>query len=389
MKRRKWFLLSLWILSLTAISRYGGAVSYGIFWSITFLPVISLIYLSLVYFNLRILQQLESRDMICGQPIPYFFVLQNDSFCIFASISVNLFSSFSFVEDLPGDTEYELLPGDKYAFETRLTCKYRGEYEVGVKEIVMTDFFRLFKLRYRIPGTIKALVSPKITRVTDLRSMDAFSNESSFRESLKERTRPDFMVRDYIPGDSPKQIHWKATAREQKLKLRTLTGEEKQGISLLWDTKRYDKAPKNYLPLEDKILETVLALGIFLAEKNTPFSAYFGQGQLSFTHVDGLGDFDGFYRQVSQTGFDQEEDFQKTLLEAMENGGIFGSRTVFCVLHQLNDQILTLADRLEKSGSLIILYLITDENADAYIRQSDERLKIIAIPVDAALEGRL
>ncbi|MDE6213885.1 MAG: hypothetical protein K2M70_10480, partial [Lachnospiraceae bacterium] len=130
MKMRNWILLDLWVLSLAAISYYGGAVSYGIFWGITFIPVISLIYLIFVYFNLRILQQIESRNMICGQPMPYFFVLQNDSFCVFASISVNLFSSFSSVEDLPGDTEYELLPGDKYAFETKLTCKYRGEYEV-------------------------------------------------------------------------------------------------------------------------------------------------------------------------------------------------------------------------------------------------------------------
>ncbi len=91
MKMRKWILLDLWVMSLAAISLYGGAVSYGIFWGITFIPFISLIYLIFVYFNLRILQQIESRDMVCGQPTPYFFVLQNDSFCVFASISVNLF----------------------------------------------------------------------------------------------------------------------------------------------------------------------------------------------------------------------------------------------------------------------------------------------------------
>ena len=263
MKMRNWILLDLWVLSLAAISYYGGAVSYGIFWGITFIPVISLIYLIFVYFNLRILQQIESRNMICGQPMPYFFVLQNDSFCVFASISVNLFSSFSSVEDLPGDTEYELLPGDKYAFETKLTCKYRGEYEVGVKEIIMTDFFRLFRISYRIPGTIKALVLPKITRVSNLKSIDSLAALPQ-RTSLRERTEPDIVVRDYTTGDSLKQIHWKATAREQKLKVRNLTGEEKQGISLLWDTRRYSKEPKDYLPIEDKILETALAISIFL-----------------------------------------------------------------------------------------------------------------------------
>lgn len=388
MKIRKWILLDLWVLSLAAISCYGGAVSYGIFWGITLIPAISLIYLIFVYANLRILQQIESRDMVCGQPVPYFFILQNDSFCVFASISVNLFSTFSSVEDLPGDTEYELLPGDKYAFETRLTCKYRGEYEVGVKEVIMTDFFRLFKIRYRIPGTIKALVLPKITRVATLNSMDSLAALPQ-RESLKERTIPDIVVRDYTSGDSLKQIHWKATAREQKLKVRSLRGEEKQGISLLLDTTRHGKSPKDYLPIEDKILEISLAIGIFLAEKNTPFTAYFSQKDIASSHLEGLGDFDGFYRQVSEIRFDQEENFRKTFVEITESGTLSDCKIIFCVLHRLNEDILNLAERIERSGSLVILYLVTDENAQDYVRQSNERLKIIAIPIDSALEGRI
>lgn len=350
--------------------------------------MISLIYLIFVYANLRILQQIESRDMVCGQPVPYLFILQNDSFCVFASISVNLFSTFSSVEDLPGDTEYELLPGDKYAFETRLTCKYRGEYEVGVKEVIMTDFFRLFKIRYRIPGTIKALVLPKITRVATLNSMDSLAALPQ-RESLKERTIPDIVVRDYTSGDSLKQIHWKATAREQKLKVRNLRGEEKQGISLLLDTTRHGKSPKDYLPIEDKILEISLAIGIFLAEKNTPFTAYFSQKDIASSHLEGLGDFDGFYGQVSEIRFDQEENFRKTFVEITESGTLSDSKIIFCVLHRLNEDILNLAERIERSGSLVILYLVTDENAQDYVRQSNERLKIIAIPIDAALEGRI
>lgn len=388
MKIRNWILLDLWVLSLAAISYYGGAVSYGIFWGITFIPVISLIYLIFVYFNLRILQQIESRNMICGQPMPYFFVLQNDSLCVFTSISVNLFSSFSSVGDLPGDTEYELLPGDKYAFETKLTCKYRGEYEVGVKEIIMTDFFRLFRIRYRIPSTIKALVLPKITRVSNLKSIDSLAALPQ-RTSLRERTEPDIVVRDYTAGDSLKQIHWKATAREQKLKVRNLTGEEKQGISLLWDTKRYSKEPKVYLPIEDKILETALAISIFLAEKNIPFSAYFGQKGVTSAHLEGLGDFDGFYRQVSEVQFDQEENFQQTILEITESGTLFESKVIFCVLHQLNEDVLKLAEHLCRAGSLVVLYVITDETIEDFSKQSNDRLKIMAVSVDASLEGRL
>ena len=48
-----------------------------------------------------------------------------------------------------------------------------------------------------------------------------------------------------------------------------------------------------------------------------------------------------------------------------------------------------LAERLERAGSLVVLYLVTDENADDYIRQGSERVRIIGVPLDAVLEGRL
>ena len=174
------------------------------------------------------------------------------------------------------DMEYELLPGDKFTHETKLVCKYRGEYEVGVKELVITDFFRLFRLRYPVPGAIRALVLPKLVRLRELNSIADLSVYLQ-REAFIRKTEPDVVVRDYAEGDSLRQIHWKATARERKLKVRNRTGEEKQGIVLFCDTKRYAKDAKKYLPVENKLLEVLLALGYFFAEKNMPYTVYFDQ----------------------------------------------------------------------------------------------------------------
>lgn len=388
MKMRRWILLYLWVLSLAAISYYGGAVSYGIFFGITLVPLVSLIYLAVVYFRLGIFQKIESRNMVCGQAMPYFFVLQNDGHTAFASISVKLFSSFSFVEELPGDVEYELLPGERHTFETRLTCRYRGEYEVGVKEIVMTDFFRLFRIRYRLPSTIRALVLPKVPKVTRLCSIEDFTALLSL-ESQRERTEPDVVVRDYVPGDAVKQIHWKATAREQKLKVRCRTGEEKQGISILWDTGRRSMDEREFLPPENKILEIVLAIGFFLAEKGIAFSGYFRQKVIMEKHVENIRDFDDFYHVVSETSFCQEESFSRLLADASENGIILRSKVVFCVLQELSEEIIRLTEAFEKAGILTVLYVVTDEKTESGSWQGNERRRIVAVPVEAVLEGRL
>lgn len=381
-------LLVLWILSLVAISLYGGAVSYGFFFGITLLPVISLVYLVLVYWRFRIYQKLDGWKIVCGQPIPYYFVLQNDDYCPFASVSVRLFSSFSYVESLPEGTEYELLPGDKYTYETKLVCKYRGEYEVGVKEIVVTDFFRLFCLRYRIPEAIKALVLPRITRITMLNSIESLSVLLQ-RDTSRADTEPDVVVRDYVAGDSIRQIHWKASAREQKLKIRNRTGEEKQGIALLCDTRRYSGNRKEYLPVENKMLEAMVALAIYLAEKNVGFTAYYGQNGVVRNRVDGIGNFDDFYENVSKIVYSEDESFLHMLSEVVAQGELSQSRVLFCVLHELQEEIMQFTEWLTEAGYLIILYVVTEDNIENYVRQSNERRKIIPIPVEAELEGRL
>lgn len=388
MRLRRGILAVLWLLALVSISFYGGAVSYGFFFGVTLLPVVSAVYLALVYFRFKLYQKLESRNVVCGQQVPYFFVLQNDDYFGFTSVGVRLFSSFSFVEKLPDGIEYELLPGDRFTYETKLVCKYRGEYEVGVKEIVITDFLRLFQVSYRVSETIRAVVLPKIVRVGELRCI---ADVSAFlqRETYRSQTEPDTVVRDYVPGDALKQMHWKATARERKLKVRTRTGEEKAGITILFDTKRYARDNRIYLPLENKMLETLLALTVYFAERNMACDVCYGQRGMVRCHVEDGRDFELFYRQVSEVVFAEEESVRETGRQAMATGLGHNSRILFCVLHEWEDAVWEMAEQIAAGGGIAVLLLVTDENVDEYLKYGSVRKRIAAIPVEAELEGRL
>ncbi len=388
MRMRRWILLVLWLLSLVAISFYGGAVSYGFFFGVTFVPVVAVVYLLCVYFRFKIYQKLESRNVVCGQPVPYFFVLQNDDHFAFTSVGVRLFSSFSFVEKLPDGMSYELLPGDNYTFETKLVCKYRGEYEVGVKEIVITDFLRLFQVSYRVPETIRALVLPKVVRLSELHCI-ADVQALLQRETYRAQTEPDVVVREYVPGDALKQIHWKVTARERKLKVRNRTGDEKAGIAILCDTKRYADDSREYLPLENKMLETLLALTVYFAQRNMACDISYGQRGMVRRHVEDLKDFDVFYRQMSGIDFSKEESVEMTGRQAMTGGVWQDCRILFFVLHVWSDALWEMAEQIAASGGIAVLCLVTDENMDAYLKLGSMRKRVVALPVEAELEGKL
>lgn len=388
MKIRRWMLLGLWILSLAAISFYGGAVSYGIFFGVTMLPVMSWVYLFLVYYRFRIYQEVESRSMVCGNAVPYYFVLQNDDFFAFSSVSVKLFSSFSYVEQIPDGIEYELLPGDKLIYRTRLVCKYRGEYEVGVKKIIITDFLRLFQLSYTPASPIRALVSPRIVRVEELRSITDMTVLLQ-NDAQNLQTEPDVPVREYMQGDALRFIHWKATAQEHKLKVRTRIGEQKQGICVICDTKRYSEDDRVYLPLENRMLEILIALGLFFAGRNIAFTAYYGQRGVMNNHVDSLGDFEEFYLKSSEMIFDKEEKVGVTLAEAMTRGGIRNSKVVFVILHRWDESVARMTEELSAGGVVVVVYLVTKEDAQEYMKLNSLRRRIVAVPIEGELEGVL
>ncbi len=385
---RRWGLLGLWLLSLVAISFYGGAVSYGFFFGLTLVPVVSAVYLLAVYLRFKIYQKLESRNVVCGQPVPYFFVLQNDDYFAFTSVGVRLFSSFSYVEKLPDGTSYELLPGDKYTFETKLVCKYRGEYEVGVKEIVITDFLRLFQISYRVPETIKALVLPRVVRVDELQCIADIQTLLQ-RETYRAQTQADVVVRDYVPGDALKQIHWKATARAQALKVRNRTGEEQAGIAILCDTKRYSGDNREYLPLENKMLEVLLALTVYFAQRNMACEICYGQRGMVRSHVQDLQDFDAFYRQAARIDFAKEESVEETGRQALTSGVGRDCRILFFVLHMWSDMVWKMAEQIAAGGGIAVLCLVTDGNMDEYLKLGSERKRIVVVPVEAELEGKL
>lgn len=370
------------------ISCYGGAVSYGFFFMLTLLPVISFVYLLCVYLRFKIYQEVESRDMLCGQAMPYYFMLRNEDYFGFAGVNVRMFPHFSYVENVPDDIEYELLPGDEFIYRTKITCKYRGEYEVGLKDVIVTDFFRIFRLHYKVVGTIKAIVKPKLVEVEEITAMPEVTDVLP-RESVLAKNEPDVVVRDYIDGDSLRRVHWKAAARTGQLKVRKDTGEEKRGITVLFDTGRHYKEIEAYLPLESKMLEVLLALGIFFAKKDMSVSVFYGQRGVRQADVRNVRSFESFYAQMAEVVFDGEENLPVLLQELYENGSVRDSKAVIGIVHKVDDELLQLTERISAGGSAVLLYVVSDEDLEEYVRQSTPRRKIVVIPTEAELEGVL
>lgn len=90
---------------------------------------------------------------------------------------MGFFSDFSYIEKLPERITYELLPGDKYRYETSFVCKYRGEYEIGIKAVEVYDFLGLFSLKCDVRETKKIIAAPRLVKLDELKNIGDISTK--------------------------------------------------------------------------------------------------------------------------------------------------------------------------------------------------------------------
>ncbi|MBE5873752.1 MAG: DUF58 domain-containing protein [Lachnospiraceae bacterium] len=383
MKKNRLFLLLLWILSLVGISFYGGPVSYGFFIMVTMVPVISLIYLLCVFIRFRIYQELDSNSLVSNQMVPFYFTLQNEDYFTYSGVRVSFFSSFCAIHDLEDNVEYELLPGTGIRRETSLVCRYRGEYEVGIEKVRIQDCFRLFQITYRNRETLRVMVKPNRVQLSGLRSVEDLLAAAG--ESRQRKAEPDVLVRKYVQGDDIRHMHWKATAASGELLVRNKIGEEQQGVSILMSTCRFSKKQAEYLPPENKVLETALALTYYFVNKKIAVRTCYLEEHVVETVTESVDRYDGYYEQLSAVCFEENYTDEALFTGVWQSGLMNEGRLVFFVLQKWSVEAAAMAEFLNQNNIPVVAYVITDSAEEQTHTGRLSRTSIVTVNPDDKL----
>ena len=381
--RNRMIYACLWGLSVLGITFYGGGISYGLFAAMTLVPVVSFGYVLYVLYCFRIYQEMGSRWIQVNQRVPFYFSLVNE-FCFgFVGVRVNYYSSFSSIIGLDDAIEYELLPNTRIHKESEIICRYRGRYLVGIKEIEVSDYFRLIRLVYRNKEPLQAVVRPQLVRLDRLNCMDELNFISRERDMAD--TCPDVLVRRYESGDDPRQINWKVSARANELMVRKRIGERGQGVYILFTTDRKEEDEYQYLPPENKVLETVLAFALFYAEKKIDSVTYYMQNTLECVRLSGIESFDRYYETISGAEFHRSYEPQRLLAMLGNMRELFEAQLVIYVVYELTEIGVQLARRLAQNGVFVLICLIS-EAAEASVPEGLPHVKVIRIASDQPLQ---
>jgi uncharacterized protein (DUF58 family) len=112
----------------------------------------------------------------------------------------------------------DLRRGQSAQWDVRTVCTRRGRYALGPTEVRTADPFGLFPIVRRLPVGQNVVVLPPVIPV---RASGVPSGRLSGGEAIRQQTHqltPNAStIREYAPGDSLNRIHWKSTARMQRL----------------------------------------------------------------------------------------------------------------------------------------------------------------------------
>jgi uncharacterized protein (DUF58 family) len=113
-----------------------------------------------------------------------------------------------------------LREGDEVSAGYRIPTDRRGVLTIGPLTAIRHDVLGLARYVTEVAGTEEVLVSPR----AHLLDMPALGHGTLGRHllALAQRLGPgDFhSLRDYVDGDEPRTIHWRASARSEELKVR-------------------------------------------------------------------------------------------------------------------------------------------------------------------------
>lgn len=303
-------------------SYFGGNISYALFYLAIFIPIISFLYTVYVYFRFKIYQSMDNYIVVKGDWNNYSFIIANEDFISFRNVKVNFLHDKSTIKKTEESMEYALLPSDKERMETKLRCNYRGEYSVGVDSIQVTDFLYLFSITYPITSKLKVLVYPRVVSLEQLGiAPSLIDSKNPVRYSNTATEELDTEIRRYNPGDNKKRIHWKASAKTNELLSRKYHQKPKAEVVLLMDLSKITDDDLNVVISEDKIIESILAIGNYYASRGTLSHVIYDMEGIKQMSIYNKSDFNAFYKACIKVKFNAKTPIGELFARRLQRGG--------------------------------------------------------------------
>ncbi len=201
------------------------------------IPLLSILYIVIARAGIKVYTDVDKTRAEKGDTVEYEIKIINDTFLPFPFVET--------VVSMPSETavvcedvlmRITLLPGGCHLINEKVSFPLRGSYDIGVKTLRIGDPLGLFRTDEVLYLHRTVIVYPRNIGM----SADVSRSETDLTTSLARRTStPDVAepadIRQYVPGDQIKNIHWKLSSKAEDLLVKQFSSDTDRQVYILCD----------------------------------------------------------------------------------------------------------------------------------------------------------
>ena len=187
-------------------------------------------------------------------------------------------SRISIIDEVPfqfqaRDLEWEIVldPKQQQTIKYELRPTKRGEYSFGALNVFATTPLGLVRRRYRFDQGAEIPVYPSFLQMRkyELAAFTYKLQELGVKRIRRLGNTMEFeQIKDYVIGDDPRNINWKATARRNGLMINQYVDEKSQPVYAIVDKGRLMRAPFDEMSLLDYAINAALVISNIAIKKD-------------------------------------------------------------------------------------------------------------------------
>lgn len=157
----------------------------------------------------------------------------------------------------------------------------RGEYTFGAVNIFVNSVLGLLQRRYKFDQDQMVPVYPSFIQMRryELLAISNRLTEVGIKKIRRMGQNMEFdQIKEYVSGDDPRRVNWKATARRNRLMVNTYQDEKSQQVYSLIDMGRAMQMPFEEMTLLDYAINASLVIS------NIAMLKYDKAGVITFSH---------------------------------------------------------------------------------------------------------
>ncbi len=249
-------------------------------------------------------------------------------------------------------------------FRHVIRCPHRGNYEVGVERISVSDLFSLFEFSCA-PGKklmrVEVCPRPREQQLMPLRASDM---GPEFISRAAEDNASPSDVRKWQDGDELKKVHWKLTLKKREVMVRTFEESARPDTLIIPDLSEITALNDQKLTLEDAICESALGAAKAQLEGGFPVRMPLQSARPQELSARTAVELPAFSEALTRVEFDSPYPYEQILMLMMGRFQRTGGAVL--ITSRLTGRTADIAIRMQQSGVQVkFIWVSEDRRSDA------------------------